>query len=72
MSPNALRGAKPDRAETSAIAALTGFAFSDALLVCKAVPACIPAPVLFVIVLCADGFDLRQRRDFLLLFLDVG
>ena len=72
MSPNALREAKPDRAETSAIAALAGFAVCDALLVCKAVPASVPAPVLFVIVLCANGFDLRRRRGLLLFFLDVG
>lgn len=72
MSPKALWEAKPDRVETSAIAALAGFAFGDALLVCKAIPTRIPAPVLCVVVLCTNGFDLRRRRGFLLLFLDVG
>ena len=54
------RGAKPDRAETSDIAVLAGFAVCDAFAVSQRVPASVPAPILFVVVLCADGFDLRR------------
>src|SRR6056297_3855491 len=43
MSPRALGEAKPDRAETSAIAALAGFAFGDAFAVSQCVPAIISA-----------------------------
>ena len=38
-----MTGAKPDRAETSAIAALAGFAFGDAFAVSQCVPAIVSA-----------------------------
>lgn len=71
MSPKGATVAKPDKAEISDIAALSGFACRDALLICKRVPAVVPTSRLLVIFLVAAGSDLRRLRFLLLFFLDV-
>ena len=72
MSPNALRGAKPDRAETSIIAALAGFAGRVSLAVCEGVPAVVAASVLLVSVSGTFRAHLGAGGDLVLFGLDMG
>lgn len=63
LSPRARTVAKPDKAETSDIAALAGFALDDALSVCEEIPACVFFYVLPACGCCARA-DLPLHNAF--------
>ena len=65
-------GAKPDRAETSHIAVLTGFAFRVLLAVCAGVPAVVAAAILSVTVAGAFRAHFDIIGGLVLLSLDMG